>query len=229
MASSQGPSMISSIMKRCSRSSSLRITWNNSQKLSTVAKLQENNLAVDDEDNNIIVTKSISQASSNISRTKQKNTAFILQQSKKDLSRLEQLRDKLANDDHDDDDNKKFPLFQNMKSTGATIKRDHNNNNHNNNHNNLDDDKNESWRQILEKAKDIYNKRDMLTDSYTRKHSYLRISLAERCNLRCLYCMPPEGVPLQANEKLLNANEISRLVQLFSSKGVDKVCFIYQQ
>lgn len=45
-----------------------------------------------------------------------------------------------------------------------------------------------------------------------RKHSYLRISLTERCNLRCLYCMPEEGVDLSPNSKLLTTQEILRLV-----------------
>jgi len=35
-----------------------------------------------------------------------------------------------------------------------------------------------------------------LTDTFHRPHDYLRISITERCNLRCLYCMPEEGVPL---------------------------------
>ena len=43
-------------------------------------------------------------------------------------------------------------------------------------------------------------------------HTYLRISLTERCNLRCLYCMPEEGVPLARSEDLLTTEEIMRLV-----------------
>lgn len=64
---------------------------------------------------------------------------------------------------------------------------------------------------------------EMLTDSYERHHSYLRISLAERCNLRCQYCMPPEGVPLQPKEDLLDAGEIAKLAGMFAAGGVDKV------
>ena len=45
-----------------------------------------------------------------------------------------------------------------------------------------------------------------------RMHTYLRISLTERCNLRCLYCMPEEGVPLARSEDLLTTEEIMRLV-----------------
>lgn len=64
---------------------------------------------------------------------------------------------------------------------------------------------------------------DMLIDSFGRKHSYLRISLTERCNLRCQYCMPAEGVELTANPQLLTQSEIVRLASLFVSSGVDKI------
>lgn len=43
----------------------------------------------------------------------------------------------------------------------------------------------------------------LLTDSFGRFHDYLRISLTERCNLRCKYCMPAEGVELQPKDELL--------------------------
>lgn len=64
---------------------------------------------------------------------------------------------------------------------------------------------------------------NILTDSHGRHHNYLRISLAERCNLRCQYCMPPEGVPLSHSSKLLTDEEIIRLVRLFVKNGVNKV------
>jgi molybdenum cofactor biosynthesis protein A len=63
----------------------------------------------------------------------------------------------------------------------------------------------------------------MLTDNFGRQHTYLRISLTERCNLRCQYCMPPEGVPLQDKQSLLESQEIIQLVNLFASKGVNKI------
>lgn len=63
----------------------------------------------------------------------------------------------------------------------------------------------------------------VLTDSFGRKHSYLRISLTEKCNLRCVYCMPAEGVPLTPNEKLLSSDEIVHLATLFATFGVNKV------
>ncbi|XP_067943528.1 molybdenum cofactor biosynthesis protein 1-like isoform X2 [Watersipora subatra] len=62
-----------------------------------------------------------------------------------------------------------------------------------------------------------------LTDSFSRQHSYLRISLTERCNLRCKYCMPEEGIVLSEQEKLLSTSEILKLSKLFVSEGVDKI------
>lgn len=64
---------------------------------------------------------------------------------------------------------------------------------------------------------------DMLIDSFGRLHTYLRISLTERCNLRCQYCMPADGVELTSSPLLLSANEIVRLGNLFVSSGVDKI------
>ncbi len=64
-----------------------------------------------------------------------------------------------------------------------------------------------------------------LKDNYGRDHTYLRVSLSERCNLRCTYCMPEEGVPLTHKNDLLQANEIIKLVKLFVENGVNKVRF----
>lgn len=64
---------------------------------------------------------------------------------------------------------------------------------------------------------------DMLVDSFGRLHTYLRISLTERCNLRCQYCMPAEGVELTPSARILSQNEIVRLANLFVSSGVDKI------
>ncbi|KAL0464367.1 UNVERIFIED_CONTAM: GTP 3',8-cyclase, mitochondrial [Sesamum latifolium] len=64
---------------------------------------------------------------------------------------------------------------------------------------------------------------DMLVDTFGRLHTYLRISLTERCNLRCQYCMPAEGVELTPSPQLLTQNEIVRLANLFVSSGVTKI------
>ncbi|XP_059209217.1 molybdenum cofactor biosynthesis protein 1 isoform X2 [Centropristis striata] len=62
-----------------------------------------------------------------------------------------------------------------------------------------------------------------LTDSFGRRHSYLRISLTEKCNLRCQYCMPEEGVKLTPRSQLLSTSEILTLARLFVQEGVEKI------
>ena len=79
----------------------------------------------------------------------------------------------------------------------------------------------ESIKPMIDYSTGIGNK--ILTDTHGRHHNYLRISLSERCNLRCQYCMPPEGVPLSPSSNLLTNDEIMRLVALFVKNGVDKV------
>ncbi|XP_014378516.1 molybdenum cofactor biosynthesis protein 1 isoform X3 [Alligator sinensis] len=62
-----------------------------------------------------------------------------------------------------------------------------------------------------------------LTDRFGRQHNYLRISLTEKCNLRCQYCMPEEGVHLTPKSELLTTHEIITLARLFVKEGVDKI------
>jgi len=62
-----------------------------------------------------------------------------------------------------------------------------------------------------------------LLDRFGRAHDYLRISVTERCNLRCGYCMPPEGVELLPRGALLTFEEIERLAGLFVRLGVRKI------
>lgn len=64
---------------------------------------------------------------------------------------------------------------------------------------------------------------DFLTDNFNRQHDYLRISLTERCNLRCVYCMPEDGVPLSPPRELLTTPEIVMLSSVFVSQGVSKI------
>ncbi|XP_032071609.1 molybdenum cofactor biosynthesis protein 1 isoform X1 [Thamnophis elegans] len=64
---------------------------------------------------------------------------------------------------------------------------------------------------------------DFLTDSFGRQHNYLRISITEKCNLRCQYCMPEEGVQLTPKSELLSTQEIITLARLFVKEGVDKI------
>ena len=59
----------------------------------------------------------------------------------------------------------------------------------------------------------------MLLDSFGRIHNSLRISVTDRCNLRCFYCMPMENVQFLPREELLTFEEISRFVQAVAKLG----------
>jgi len=63
----------------------------------------------------------------------------------------------------------------------------------------------------------------MLLDPYKRKINYLRISVTDRCNLRCTYCMPEVGVPLIPHEEILTYEELLRIVNVFSEEGISKI------
>ena len=62
-----------------------------------------------------------------------------------------------------------------------------------------------------------------LVDRYGRVHTDLRISLTDRCSLRCTYCMPADGVPWLASSTLLTTNELVRLARVAVSLGVREV------
>lgn len=62
-----------------------------------------------------------------------------------------------------------------------------------------------------------------LIDQFGRKHSYLRISLTDRCNLRCLYCMPKEGLQWQPSSSHLQNTEIIRLAKIFTNLGIEHI------
>jgi len=63
----------------------------------------------------------------------------------------------------------------------------------------------------------------MLSDQFGRKVNYLRISVTDRCNLRCRYCIPQEGVPLKKHEDLLSFEEIEIIARAAVELGVDKI------
>ena len=62
-----------------------------------------------------------------------------------------------------------------------------------------------------------------LCDSFQRGISYLRISVTDRCNLRCVYCMPPEGIPLVSHDDILSFEEILLVVRASVEMGIDKI------
>ncbi len=62
-----------------------------------------------------------------------------------------------------------------------------------------------------------------LIDTYGRVHDYLRVSLTERCNLRCHYCMPESGIPLLPKKDLCTYEELLSIIDRYCKLGVRKV------
>jgi cyclic pyranopterin phosphate synthase len=67
------------------------------------------------------------------------------------------------------------------------------------------------------------SKENRLVDTFGRKHQYLRISVTDRCNLRCTYCMPHDGIVWKKKNELLTFEEIIQLAEIFVDMGVDKI------
>ncbi len=62
-----------------------------------------------------------------------------------------------------------------------------------------------------------------LTDNYGRRITYLRISVTDRCNLRCVYCMPEKGISLLNHDEIISYEIILRLVSVLAKHGVNKI------
>lgn len=136
--------------------------------------------------------------------------------------RLQKLRDQLAAEDASGEQHSNLMNDISSKSTDNDTSMPEK------------EEKEPTWKQLLEAARANQHllplhadnesaHQHMLTDTYNRQHTYLRISLSERCNLRCRYCMPPEGVPLNPTEATLSDEEILHLVDLFVGGGVNKI------
>lgn len=63
----------------------------------------------------------------------------------------------------------------------------------------------------------------MLTDGFGRRITYLRVSVTDKCNMRCVYCMPEEGVRPRAHDEMLRLEEIARVVRVASELGITRV------
>jgi cyclic pyranopterin phosphate synthase len=63
----------------------------------------------------------------------------------------------------------------------------------------------------------------VLSDAFSRRVSYLRISLTDRCNYRCVYCMPEDGVELVPKADVLTFEELERVLRVFAGLGVRRV------
>src|SRR3989338_6855494 len=64
---------------------------------------------------------------------------------------------------------------------------------------------------------------DKLIDRFNREINYLRVSVTDRCNMRCIYCMPSEGILHRQHSQILSFEEIYRIVNIASSIGVKKI------
>ena len=64
---------------------------------------------------------------------------------------------------------------------------------------------------------------EYIIDRFGRRMTYLRISVTDRCNMRCIYCMPPEGIPWQPHETILTYEEIAHIVETGAKHGIREV------
>ena len=65
--------------------------------------------------------------------------------------------------------------------------------------------------------------RNIIKDTFGRKHDYLRISITDKCNFRCFYCMPDEKINFYPTDKLMSADELLNIAKTFVSLGVKKI------
>ena len=62
-----------------------------------------------------------------------------------------------------------------------------------------------------------------MRDRFGRNIEYMRISVTDRCNLRCVYCMPEEGVPCVSHSDILTYDEIRRICRIGSELGITRI------
>lgn len=63
----------------------------------------------------------------------------------------------------------------------------------------------------------------IMIDQYDRKIEYLRVSVTDRCNLRCVYCMPETGIEQVAHSQILTYDEIVRICRICAEEGISKI------
>ena len=72
---------------------------------------------------------------------------------------------------------------------------------------------------------DVLRSSSKIFDHHDREFDYLRLAVNEKCNLRCIYCMPEEGVQLLNKDQYLSKLEIKRIISLFTQMGISKIRF----
>jgi 2-iminoacetate synthase ThiH len=65
---------------------------------------------------------------------------------------------------------------------------------------------------------------DGMRDGFGRRIEYLRISVTDKCNLRCVYCMPEEGLPWLGRSQILSYEEIEQIVRTMAAMGLRRSC-----
>ena len=70
---------------------------------------------------------------------------------------------------------------------------------------------------------EVITERWLMLDRFERTINYLRISVTDRCNLRCRYCMPGEGVRLIGHDDILTYDEITAFTRVAAGAGINKV------
>ena len=76
---------------------------------------------------------------------------------------------------------------------------------------------------ILDNSQSLKPNLPLLFDNHGREMSYLRLAVTDRCNLRCTYCMPAEGIAYLPEKKLLSWEEMLRIVHVLNELGIRKV------
>src|SRR5438874_7237161 len=64
---------------------------------------------------------------------------------------------------------------------------------------------------------------DLLVDSYGRRIKSMRISITDKCNFRCTYCMPAEGLPWLKKSQILSYEELERITRIAVSIGIEQI------
>ena len=62
-----------------------------------------------------------------------------------------------------------------------------------------------------------------MLDKFNREINYLRISVTDRCNLRCVYCMPEKGIQLMNHNEILRYEQIEAVVKEAATLGINKI------
>ena len=77
----------------------------------------------------------------------------------------------------------------------------------------------------LKSTKKVTSGRQSIIDRYGRTFDYLRLAVNEICNLRCIYCMPEQGIVFKSKNKILQKREIFKLIKITTDLGVNKIRF----